>query len=74
MASSVAHRAAVARYNDRKYERMAIRVRKGDREKLQAAAESAGMSINLFVLRGGALSVLDWLATDEAITDERTED
>lgn len=61
MATSESHRAAVNRYNDRNYDAMTLRVRKGDREKLRAAAESAGMSVNRFVLQGGAVDVLDWL-------------
>ena len=61
MASSASHKAASRRYSDKHYERVPVDVRKGDREKLKAAAAAAGMSLNRFVLRGGAVDVLDWL-------------
>lgn len=61
MAQSVSHIAAARKYNDKNYERISVFVRTGDRDKLRAAAESAGMSINMFVLQGGAADVLGWL-------------
>lgn len=61
MAQSASHIAASRRYNARNYERVSVFVRTGDRDKLRAAAESAGMSVNKFVLLGGAVEVLGWL-------------
>ncbi|MBE6846163.1 MAG: hypothetical protein E7508_10790 [Ruminococcus sp.] len=40
---------ANARYNAKTYERLAIDVKKGERERLKAYAETQGMSLNNFV-------------------------
>lgn len=46
--------AAVARYNDKTYDKLTIRVKKGEAEKLKAAAAAAGKSLNAYILDQGA--------------------
>lgn len=49
MALSEARKRANAKYNAKAYERLAIDVKKGERERLKAYAEAQGMSLNNFV-------------------------
>jgi uncharacterized protein (DUF1778 family) len=42
--------AAVTRYNDKTYDKLTIRVKKGEAEKLKAAAAAAGKSLNAYIL------------------------
>lgn len=52
-------------YNSRKYERVALIVKAGDRDRLKAAAEAEGQSVNKLIIdsinaqRPGLLSPLD---------------
>lgn len=43
-------REATARYNKKNYERLELRVKKGQRKEIQEAAEKAGKSVNRFIL------------------------
>lgn len=45
-----AQREATARYNRKTYERVELRVKKGQRELIKKAAEERGKSLNRFVL------------------------
>lgn len=45
-----AQREATARYNRKKYERVELRVKKGQREIIKKAAEERGKSLNRFIL------------------------
>ena len=45
-----AQREATARYNRKTYERVELRVKKGQREIIKKAAEKSGKSLNRFVL------------------------
>ena len=45
-----AQREATARYNRKNYERVELRVKKGQRELIKKAAEARGKSLNRFVL------------------------
>ena len=47
--ASESKRRAIAKYNDKTYDQILVRVRKGDKEKISAAAEAAGMSLNGFI-------------------------
>lgn len=38
------------RYNRKAYDQVNIRVKKGDKEKITAAAEKAGMSLNSYIV------------------------
>lgn len=62
MAISEAQRKAVAKYNAANYDRIELRVPKGNKAKLQAHAESCGESLNAFINR----------AIDAAIADTHT--
>lgn len=44
-------RRAVAKYNDKTYAQLNIRVKKGEREIIAAAASAAGESLNSFVVK-----------------------
>lgn len=52
-------------YNNRRYERITVMVKAGDRERLKAAAEAEGQSVNKLIIdsinaqRPGLLSPLD---------------
>ena len=52
-------------YNSRKYERVTLMVKAGDRERLKAAAEAEGQSVNKLIIdsinaqKPGLLSPLD---------------
>lgn len=52
-------------YNNRRYERITLMVKSGDRERLKAAAEAEGQSVNKLIIdsinaqRPGLLSPLD---------------
>lgn len=48
---SEAQKRAVAKYNAENYERLEIRVPKGDKARIQAHAEALGESVNGFVGR-----------------------
>lgn len=62
--------AAVTRYNDKTYDKITIRVKKGEAEKLKAAAAAAGKSLNAYILDQGAPVSGDVSAADlKAITD-----
>lgn len=55
MAISKAQQAAVKKYNDAKYDRIEVKVKKGAKELLKAAAEASGESLNEYV--GKAVSI-----------------
>lgn len=38
------------KYNAKAYDRVYVRVKKGDKEKIEAAAEAAGKSLNAFIV------------------------
>ena len=46
MAQTKAHSKASNKYNAKAYDRIAVQVYKGQREQIQAYAESKGMSVN----------------------------
>lgn len=48
---SDAQRRAVAKYNNENYTQVQIRVKKGYREEIQAAASKAGLSVNAFIVQ-----------------------
>lgn len=43
-------REATARYNQKTYERLELRVKKGQRKEIQDAARKAGKSVNRYIL------------------------
>lgn len=43
-------REATARYNQKTYERLELRVKKGQRKEIQEAAWKAGKSVNRYIL------------------------
>ena len=45
-----AQREATARYNRKTYDRLELRVKKGQREIIHEAADKAGKSVNRFIL------------------------
>lgn len=45
-----AQREATARYNQKTYERLELRVKKGQRKDIQEAARKAGKSVNRYIL------------------------
>ncbi len=45
-----AQREATERYNRKTYERVELRVKKGQRELIQQAAKNAGKSLNRYIL------------------------
>lgn len=47
--ASESKRRAIAKYNDKAYDQILVRVHKGERKKISAAAEAAGMSLNGFI-------------------------
>lgn len=49
MPVSKAQQACVARYNAKNYDRIEIKVKKGEKEGLQALAAKQGMSLNAFI-------------------------
>lgn len=50
MALTDAQKRAVAKYNAKSYDRIEIKVKKGEKEKIKAHAESRGMSLNAFIV------------------------
>lgn len=50
MTVSKAQIAAVGRYEAKAYDKILLRLPKGEREKIQAAADKAGKSMNKFIL------------------------
>lgn len=51
MAISKAQQAAVKKYNDANYDRIEIKVPKGEKEVIKAAAEAAGESSNQYIYK-----------------------
>lgn len=49
MAQTKAHQKASNKYNAKAYDRLAILVKKGDREKIKAHAEAQGLSLNGYI-------------------------
>ena len=49
MSYSEAQNKATQKYNAKAYDRLAVRVKKGELERLKAYAEAQGMSLNNFV-------------------------
>lgn len=49
MPVSKAHMKATAKYNAKAYDRIEIKVKKGEKEGLQALATQQGMSLNAFI-------------------------
>ena len=49
MANPDAQREATARYNRKTYERVELRVKKGQKEVIQKAAKDAGKSLNRYM-------------------------
>lgn len=45
-----AQREATARYNNKTYDRLELRVKKGQKDVIQKAATAAGKSVNRFIL------------------------
>lgn len=50
MALYESQREATARYNRKTYERLELRVKKGQKQVIQKAAKKAGKSVNRFIL------------------------
>ena len=63
MSVSKAQREAVARYNAKSYDRIELKVKKGNKDIIKAHAESKGESLNGFVNR----------AIDEAMERDKKE-
>ena len=42
--------ASIKKYEDKTYDKMLLRVKKGEREKIKAAAEAKGLSVNQFIV------------------------
>jgi predicted HicB family RNase H-like nuclease len=59
-----AQKRASMKYNEKAYDRIALRVSKGDKEKIKAFAESNGESLNGFINR----------IIDEALSKEKPRD
>lgn len=49
MAKSKTSAAAKNRYNAKAYERISLVVRRGEKEKIKSAADSAGQSVNAYI-------------------------
>ena len=43
--------ASTKRYQDKVYERISLVVHKGEREKIKAAADARGLSVNQFIVK-----------------------
>ena len=50
MANPDAQREATARYNRKTYERLELRVKKGQKAVIERAAKAAGKSVNRYIL------------------------
>lgn len=50
MATTKAAQAAVKRYEAKAYDKILVRVPKGRRDEIQAAAEAAGQSVNAYII------------------------
>lgn len=50
MAYTEAQKKATAKYNAKAYDRIEIKVPKGEKEKIKAHAESLGMSLNAYIV------------------------
>lgn len=49
MALTDAQKRAVAKYNEKAYDRIEVKVYKGQKDKIKAHAESKGMSLNAYI-------------------------
>lgn len=49
MAQSKAHQKASNKYNAKAYDRINVNVKKGERDKIKAYAESKGLSLNAYI-------------------------
>ena len=65
MAVSKANQRAVAKYTKSHYDDIKVRVDKGEREKIQAHAQSRGESTNIFIKRAIKETMLRDLADGE---------
>ena len=65
MAISESQRKAVAKYNAANYERIELRVEKGQKQTLKAHAEAQGESLNAFINR----AITETVARDGAATE-----
>ena len=43
--------ASIKKYEDKAYDKMLLRVKKGEREKIKAAADAKGLSVNQFIIK-----------------------
>lgn len=50
MSVSEAQKKAVAKYTRENYDKILVTIPKGEREKIKAAAEATGMSMNAFIV------------------------
>lgn len=50
MAVSEAQKKAVTKYTRENYDKILVTIPKGERERIKAAAEAAGMSMNAFIV------------------------
>lgn len=50
MSVSEAQKKAVTKYTRENYDKILVTIPKGEREKIKAAAEAAGMSMNAFIV------------------------
>lgn len=66
MAISESQRKAVAKYNAANYERIELRVEKGQKETIKAHAETQGESLNGFINR----AISQTIQQDKAATEE----
>lgn len=49
MALTDAQKRAIAKYNEKAYDRIEVKVYKGQKDKIKAHAESKGMSLNAYI-------------------------
>ena len=66
MAISESQRKAVAKYNAANYERIELRVEKGQKETIKAHAEAQNESLNAFINR----AISQTIQQDKAATEE----
>ena len=43
--------ASIKKYEDKTYDKLLLRVHKGEREKIKAAADARGLSVNQFIIK-----------------------
>lgn len=71
MPVSKKQQACVNRYNTKNYDRINYSVRKGQKEKIKAAADLAGLSVNAYISKAIAAQMeRDEIQYDTADTDE----